>query len=272
MKYLCGYLRVSRSGYYAWRSRPVSSRAREDGALFQEVESVFRAHKARYGSPRVHEVLRQRGMAVGRKRVARLMQEHGLKARMSRLYRRHAPGLPRAMGETPNRRLSRPRPTGPNQQWAGDITYIRHDGRWRYLAVVMDLYSRRVIGWALGGQRTSELTRAALAMALRRRTPEPQAIFHTDRGAEYRCATLQALLVRYGMQPSLNRPRYCTDNAEVESFFHTLKGELIHGSRFQTETDLDRRIGAYLTQYYNRERLHSSLGYRSPEYYEAANA
>ena len=109
-------------------------------------------------------------------------------------------------------------------------------------------------------------------MALRRRTPEPQAIFHTDRGAEYRCATLQAMLARHGMEPSLNRPRYCTDNAEVESFFHTLKGELIHGSRFQTETNLDRRIGGYLRDYYNPKRLHSSLGYRSPEYNEVAHA
>ncbi len=272
MRYLCQHLRVSRSGYYAWRRRSPSQRSREDQSLLGRIEAIFSEHEERYGSPRVHEALQQQGVAVAEKRVARLMRDHGMKARMARLYRRHAPGIAKWVADIPNRRLALPRPTGPDQHWAADVTYIRHGHSWRYLAVVLDLYSRRIIGWSLAKHRTAALTRSALMMALRSRKPEAGAIFHTDRGSEYRCQELQAILKKQQISPSLNRPRHCTDNAEVESFFHTLKGELIHGTSFATDQDLRHKLGSYINQYYNRQRMHSSLGYRSPVQYEALAA
>ncbi len=268
VRYLCQHLQVSRSGYYAWRRRPRCERSLQDGDLLRQIEHIFTHHRERYGSPRVHAVLRQQGVMVARKRVARLMRDNGMKARMSRLYKRHSAGVARSVALISNLRLSLPRPAGPNQHWASDVTYIRHGKSWRYLAVVVDLYSRRVIGWSLAKHRTSELTRAALMMALRRRTPHPGAIFHTDRGSEYRCSALQKLLATKQMRPSVNRAKHCTDNAEVESFFHTLKGELIHGTSFATDRDLRTQIRSYLNHYYNQKRLHSSLGYRSPDQYE----
>ncbi len=271
MSYLCQQLGVSRSGFYAWRRRGPSRHAVRDRELLGHIERIFEEHEARYGSPRVFRQLQQEGIHTARKRVARLMREGGLKARTTFFYRR-APGLGRWLATIPNRRLALPRPTAPDQHWAGDVTYIRHGRQWRYLSVVLDLYSRRVIGWAMGKRRSAELTRTALAMALRRRNPEPQAIFHTDRGSEYRCETLQQLLAGRQILPSVNRPMRCTDNAEVESFFRTLKGELIHGSHFSSDEALRREVGAYINDYYNRKRLHSSLGYRSPEHYESVAA
>ncbi len=268
---MCQQLQVSRSGFYAWRGRSPSRHAVRDRELLGQIERVFEENEERYGSPRVFKQLQQEGVRTARKRVARLMRENGLKARTTFFYRR-APGLGRRLTTIPNRRLALARPTAPDQHWAGDVTYIRLGRQWRYLSVVLDLYSRRVIGWAMGKRRSADLTRAALAMALRRRNPAPNAIFHTDRGSEYRCETLHQLLTKRQMLPSVNRPMRCTDNAEVESFFRTIKGELIHGARFGSEELLYREVGSYIRDYYNRTRLHSSLGYRSPEHYESMAA
>lgn len=208
---------------------------------------------------------------MGKKRVERLMREAGLKARVSRVYRKMA-GLHRFYQRVPNLRITRPKPDGPNQHWAADLTYIRVGKRWLYLAVVIDLYSRKVIGWSLGKQKTSALTKASLMMAIRNRKPAPGLVFHTDRGVEYRAHEIQSVLTRYGMQASTNRPGCCTDNAEMESFFHTLKGELIKDNRFFGEMNLRDKLAGYIQHFYNRIRLHSSLNYQSPVEYEAMTA
>ena len=170
-----------------------------------------------------------------------------------------------------NQRLRKdlPKPTAANQHWAADLTYIRVGQRWLYLAAVIDLYSRRIVGWSLGKQKTVSLTRASLKMALRNRRPEAGLIFHTDRGVEYQAHEIQALLKQHGIQTSANRPGMCTDNAEMESFFHTLKGELIKKSTFYGEMHLRDKLAGYIQHFYNRVRLHSSLNYLSPVEYEA---
>lgn len=271
VKYLCAWLGVSRSGYYAWRNRREPERAKANAALLRTIERIHADSRETYGSPRVHAALRRQGARVGRTRVERLMRGAGLKARTARLYRR-LPGLHRFFDGIANRRLDRPAPDGVDQQWAADLTYIRIGRQWRYLAVVLDLYSRRVVGWSMGQQRSVQLTGAALKMALRKRRPAPGLIFHTDRGIEYRSYAIQDIHRRHGIVPSMNRPGRCTDNAEVESFFHTLKGELLRGDEPETEHLLRRRIAGYVQHFYNRTRLHSGLGYCAPAEFEAASA
>ncbi|MBY4676190.1 IS3 family transposase [Marinobacterium arenosum] len=265
---LCRFLKVSASGFYAWLKRGVSQRARSDAALTEQIKRIFEVNRETYGSPRVHQALKRQGVHVGKKRVERLMREAGLKARVTRVYRKLA-GLHRFYQRAPNLRKDLPKPTAPNQHWAADLTYIRVGKRWLYLAAVIDLYSRRIVGCSLGKQKTVSLTRASLQMALRNRKPEPGLIFHTDRGVEYRAHEIQALLKKHGIQASANRPGMCTDNAEMESFFHTLKGELIKKRTFYGEMHLRDKLTGYIQHFYNRVRLHSSLNYLSPVEYEA---
>ena len=241
---------------------------RSDAALTARITGIFEASRETYGSPRVYQALKQQGIHVGKKRVERLMREAGLKARVARVYRKVA-GLHRFYRRAPNLRKDLPKPMTPNQHWAADLTYIRVGKRWLYLAAVIDLYSRRVMGWSLGKQKTVSLTLASLNMALRNRHPRPGLIFHTDRGVEYRAHEFQALLKKHGIQASANRPGMCTDNAEMESFFHTLKGELIKDSTFYGEMHLRDKLVGYIQHFYNRVRLHSSLNYLSPVEYEA---
>ncbi|WP_371930897.1 IS3 family transposase [Oceanimonas sp. CHS3-5] len=265
---LCRFLKVSASGFYAWLQRKTSQRDQANAELIEQIKRVFTASRETYGSPRVHQALKRQGIHVGRKRVERLMREAGLKARVARVYRKVA-GLHRFYQKSVNLRKDQPKPTAPNQHWTADLTYIRVGSRWLYLAAVIDLYSRRVVGWLLGKRKTVSLTQASLQMALRNRRPEPGLIFHTDRGVEYRAHELQRLLIRHGIRASTNRPGMCTDNAEMESFFHTLKGELIKENRFHGEMHLRDKLAGYIQHFYNRFRLHSSLNYMSPVEYEA---
>ncbi|WP_370462334.1 IS3 family transposase [Oceanimonas sp. MB9] len=265
---LCRFLKVSASGFYAWLQCKTSQRDQANAELIEQIKRVFTASRETYGSPRVHQALKREGIHVGRKRVARLMREAGLKARVARVYRKVA-GLHHFYQKSVNLRKDLPKPTAPNQHWAADLTYIRVGSRWLYLAAVIDLYSRRVVGWSLGKRKTVSLTQASLQMALRNRRPEPGLIFHTDRGVEYRAHELQRLLKRHGIRASTNRPGMCTDNAEMESFFHTLKGELIKENRFYGEMHLRDKLAGYIQHFYNRFRLHSSLNYMSPVEYEA---
>jgi len=199
------------------------------------------------------------------------MREDGLRGRTARVY----PKLTKhkwLFRNIENKRIDLPKPTGPNQHWVADLTYIKYRRQWLYLAVVLDLYSRKVIGWSIAKRRNVELTRTALLAAIERRQPKPGLIFHTDRGVEYRSDGIQNILKQHGILPSMNRPGSCTDNAEMESFFHTLKGDLLKSRVFESEKKMRNSIAGYLNIFYNQFRLHSSLDYMSPAEYEAMAA
>lgn len=266
---MCRKLEVSRSGFYAWVKRPLSLHAQGDERLRRHIEEHFEQSYGVYGSPRIHALLRRQGQRVGRKRVARIMRELRLKARANHIYKR-LPGAVTCRLGIPNAARERA-VTAPNQVWRGDITYLKVGGAWRYLAVVIDQYSRRLLGYKLGNQRTSDLTVAALRQATSRRRPTAGLVFHSDRGSEYGGYLYRDRLAGCGMVQSMNRPKTMTDNAHVESFFHTLKTEAIHGHRFGNFTELDRAVRRYIA-HYNRRRPHSALGYRSPIDYERTNA
>lgn len=264
---MCRFLNVSRAGYYAWCKRKPSHHALLDIQFSYQIQQVFDKSRETYGSPRIHAELARKNVHISRKRVARLMRELGLKARCARVYRNMAK-LHRFFQAIKNVRKDLPKPTAINQQWAGDLTYIRQGHRWLYLAVVIDLYSRKVIGWSLNKHKTTAVTLASLKMAIRNRAPDKGLLFHTDRGVEYRAHEVQKLLKQHGIQPSMNRPGHCTDNAEMESFFHTFKGELIKARTFESKQELRDRIAGYVQHFYNRFRLHSSLNYISPVEFE----
>ncbi len=269
ISFLCKRLDVSCSGFHAWRDRTPCLRKQDDQKLLKRIRAIFQKSKGRYGSPRVFMELRKQGIRVGRKRVERLMREANLQGRVSRVYRRK-PRPPRACDPVPNLRKDLEKPTAINQHWVSDVTYIKLKGKWVFLAVVLDLYSRRVVGWSLKNNRTAALTKAALIMAIRNRRPPEGLIFHTDQGIEYRAIQIQNVHKRYGFIPSMNRAYHCTDNAEMESFFHSLKGELLTGNTFRDVYQLRDSIAGYIQHFYNRTRLHSSLNYQTPVEYEAA--
>jgi len=266
--FLCRRYQVSRSGFYAWAGRDGSQRQRNDEELGARIERIHRDSGARYGSPRVHEVLRREGLPCSNKRVARLMRELGLRARVSRLYRKGSGVVRRFFAKTGNLRLDEPLPTRTDQIWVGDLTYLRLGKRWRYLATVMDLFSRRIIGWTLARNRTTEVTLRALKRAISARTPKPGLLFHSDRGIEYSAYGYQDYLKANGIVPSMNRPRNCQDNAHMESFFHSLKAELTHRRSFASDAELNACVAGYIDRFYNEKRIHSSLGYHSPVEFE----
>ena len=233
------------------------------------IRAVFEASEGTYGSPRIHAALQTAGLRVGCKRVARLMRQTGLIARSARIYRR-TPGTHRFFSGIPNRVLSL-QTTSPGQVWVGDVTYLRSGGRFRYLAVVLDRHSRRVLGWSLGRKRDLTLTSDALRRACRRRPRAPGLIFHSDRGVEYSAYAFRARLSALGITQSMKRPRELTDNAFAESFFHSMKADAVAGFRFEDDGLLKHAVDAYIRRY-NRSRLHSSLGYRPPIVYENAAA
>ena len=266
---LCRHLKVSRSGYYDWRNRPLSQRALHDAQLLKQIQRIYTASQGRYGSPKVYQALRQQGMRISEKRVARLMRQAELKARVEKVYRRMHKARA-ALKALPNYRLMLDAPTGSNQQWSADVTYIRHGRSFIYLAVILDLWSRRIVGWALSYQLNADLAIAALYVALRQRKPKPGLVLHTDRVVEYRAHAMQRWLQKYGIRHSMSRPGRCTDNAEVESFFKSLKAELIHQSHFANKAQLEAKVKQYIGTFYNRKRLHSSLNYLSPVQFEHA--
>ena len=268
MTRLCALYGVTRAGYYAWRRRPPSAHEVQDRRLTQHVRALFAAHGGRYGSPRLHRELRRAGWRISRRRVERLMRMAGLRARVVQIYRAN-PGLHRFYGQHPNR-LPAGGARRRDQVWLGDITYLSLGGGWRFLAVILDQYSRRVLAWKLGRRRDAVLTRTVLDAAVRRRHPRRGLIFHSDRGSEYSAAAFRDRLQALGIQQS-SALRGPEDNAHMESFFHSLKAELVHGARFETAPALRQAIACYL-RYYNHQRLHSALEYRSPVDYESEAA
>ena len=269
--YLCRHYGVSRSGYYTWRGRGESERARKDRELVTQISELHQRSHGIYGSPRITEALKQRGVACGENRVARLMRAHHIVGKVRHVYRRHQ-GTGRFFSRIENIRLGQPVPTAPNQLWSGDITYVKFHKRYYYLAVIMDVYSRKVLGWTLGPHRTVELTESLLARVVRQRSPAPGLIFHSDRGVEYASYRDEALLKAHGIRPSMNRPGHCVDNAHVESFFHTIKGEWLKGNTCATVSELKEMIRYYIQRFYNRTRLHSGIGYYSPDEFEKMHA
>jgi Transposase and inactivated derivatives len=265
VKALCERYGVTRAGYYAWRRRETSRHDRQDERLVARIRAIFEVSEGTYGSPRIHAALVQAGWPVGRKRVARLMRASGLTARSARIYRR-TPGTRTFFAAIPNR-VRDVHTTAPNQIWVGDVTYVKSAGQWRYLAVVMDRHSRRILGWSLAPRRALSLTLAVLNRALLRRRPAPGLIFHSDRGVEFSAYAFRARLAALGITQSMTRPREIGDNAFIESFFHTLKADVIHGHVFDNDHALRLAISHY-TRRYNRTRMHSSLDYRSPIDYE----
>jgi putative transposase len=266
---LCRLFGVTRPGYYAWRQRPLSAHARQDRVLLDEMRVIFERSGGTYGSPRLYQALTGRGYRVSHRRVERLMRAAGWRARASRIYRRTA-GTHRWFAQHPNRVQQRTT-TGCDQIWVGDLTYVSVAGRWWYLAAVLDRHSRRLLAWRLGQTRDARFTGGLLAAALRRRRPAPGLIFHTDRGSEFLSTAIHARLVALGAVQSMTRGGAPDENAHMESFFHSLKAELLHGRTFATARELRARLTRY-AQYYNQRRLHSALGYQSPVDYERGAA
>ena len=262
---LCRLLRVSRSGYYAWKHRPPSKRVQQRAQLDAKVRAVHAASRGTYGAPRVHAQLR-RERPVSRKTVARSMRRQGLFAHAPRRFRKTTDSN-HAAPIAPNVLQRDFTAQAPNVKWAGDITYIETACGWLYLAVVLDLYSRRVVGWAAAPHLRAELPIAALRMALGRRGAPETVLHHSDRGCQYASRAYRAALP-LGAPVSMSRRGNCWDNAPVESFFATLKKELVHRRRFGTHAEARYAICEYIELFYNPVRLHSSLDYRSPAEYE----
>jgi putative transposase len=262
---MCRLYGVTRAGFYASRSRERSERERQNEKLAERIREVYRQSRGTYGSPRVYQVLRRRGCRVSENRVARLMRTHGIKARVATI-RYTNPTLQRFFASACNQQLKVDL-KGPDQVWVGDITYIKVGGIYRYLAVVMDKYSRRVLGWAYGKRKDVAPTLRSLNRAVRYRNPLRGLIFHTDRGIEYAAGAFKQRLAELGIAQSMNRPGKVTDNAYIESFFHSMKTDIVHGLTFTADRQIEQAVRAYVP-FYNGTRLHSSLNYVSPATYE----
>lgn len=266
---LCRVLRVSKSGYCAWLSRPESSRARQNRALVIQIKAAHRRSRKSYGRRRIHIQLQRDGIACSPNRVGRLMRAEGICGLRRRRFRattnsRHS--FPVA----PNLLARNFTAAAPDQVWVSDITYLACEEGWEYLATVMDLYSRRIVGWAMQSTLERSLTLRALEMAIAQRRPAPGLIHHSDRGSQYACGDYQAALQRHGIIPSMSRKGNVWDNAPKESFYGTLKCELVHSWTLPSREQARRQVFDYIEVFYNRQRLHSSLGYLSPAAFEAA--
>lgn len=264
---MCQVLGVSRAGFYLWLKRPASSRNVENRQLLSEIRAIHQQSRGTYGSPRVYAELRAQSKHYGRNRIARLMREHRIQCKRKRKFRattdsRH--NFP-TMENVLDRKFAVERP---NKAWAADITYIPTKEGWLYLAAVMDLYSRKIVGWAMDKEIARPLVERALFMACANRSPVSGLLHHSDRGSQYACRDYQKLLKANGMICSMSRKGNCWDNAAMESFFGTMKTEWVHHRNYQTRSEAQSDIFDYIEVFYNRQRIHSALGYRSPVVFE----
>ncbi len=265
---LCKVLGVSQSGYFAWRNRKPSRRQLDDMVLLAHIRAQFATSNETYGAPRMHVELREDGLDIGRHRVARLMRDNGLKALQKRRYKKTTDsnhGGPVA----PNLLDQDFACDGPDQKWGADISYIWTAEGWLYLAIVLDLYSRRIVGWAVSDRLKKGLAIMALTRAISTRRPPPGLIHHSDRGSQYCSHDYLRLLKAHGMLPSMSGKGNCYDNAMVETVFKTIKNELIWRASFQTRKAAELALGRYIDGFYNPSRRHSALGYKSPASFEA---
>jgi putative transposase len=268
---MCRLLGVTRQGYYASVARPASPRIVAEAALSEQIRRIFVESGETYGSPRVLMQLRKQGVAVGKRRVERAMRGMGL-----------TPPVPRRHRTTTERDASHPVAPNdlardftarrPNERWVTDITYVWTDEGWTYLAVILDLFSRSVVGWSLGTSLATQLPLDALNVAIQRRRPSTGLLFHSDRGSQYTSAAHRTKLAEHGIEVSMSRKGNCWDNAVAESFFATLKNELIHRRRWRSRHELRNAVFEYIDVFYNRRRLHSSLDYRTPAEVEQQHA
>jgi putative transposase len=270
---LCEALEVSASGYYDWSNRQTqpSPRAQENARLAQQIVQIHQASRHTYGSPRIQKVLGQAGHAYGRHRIARLMRQQGLCGRAKGRFRVCTTDSNHDQPIAPNRLPDLPAPSAPNQVWLGDITYIATEEGWLYLAGILDLYSRRLTGWAMSEHIDTELILAAWGMALTHRHPPAGLVFHSDRGVQYASHDYRQALQNSQAIASMSRKGNCYDNAAMESFWSTLKQELIYRRHFKTRAEARQAIFDFIEVFYNRQRLHSSLDYRSPIDFETQN-
>jgi transposase InsO family protein len=261
---MCKVLGVSRSGYYAWRKRKPGKRWNENELLLGRIQEIYEKNRRVYGSPRVTEELREQGNRCGKNRIARIMKDNGIRAEVKRRFKKttdskHNYSLAANL-------LIQDGYQGP--LWASDITFVPTREGWLYVSAVMSVQSRKIIGLSMNDQLSEELAATALKQAVTREKPSEGLIHHSDRGRQYASYGYQGLLKRYGITPSMSRKGNCYDNAYMESFFSTLKRELVHGERYRTREDARLSIFEYVEVFYNRTRKHSALGYKSPEQYE----
>ena len=271
IRLMCRALAVSAAGYYAWRSRSESPRSIQARTLLSAIRVVHQESRETYGSPRIWDALVKQGHHIGEHCVARLMRVEGIRAKTVKKWRATTQSQHRfpVAANTLDRAFT---VEAPNRVWAGDLTYVWTLEGWLYLAVLLDLYSRRVVGWAMGQRLTVELAEQALTMALANRAPTAGLLHHSDRGSQYAATSSQRILAAYGLRPSMSRKGNCWDNACVESFFGTLKRERVYHRRDATRDEAKQDIFEYIEVFYNRQRRHSTLGYHSPAEYETRAA
>ena len=263
LQMLCTALQVSDSGFASWQRSDGPKQWLSDEALLKRIREIHEETKAAYGSPRIYQELKGCGIPVSKGRVERLMREHGLRGRHKRRFKATTDSK-HTLPVAPNRLEQNFETERPDQAWTADITYIATAEGWLYLAIVLDLYSRQIVGWAMRERMTKELVIDALRMAWFRRRPPPGLIHHSDRGSQYCSHDFQKQLATYGMLASMSRKGNCWDNATSESFFNSLKNERVHGSRYETRDEARADLFEYIEVFYNRSRRHSALGGQSP--------
>lgn len=267
---LCRTLEVSRSGFYAWRKNPEGKAGRKSDVLAVLVKAVFEDSGQTYGSPRVTAALKSRQVAASENTVAQCMKKHGIKVKKARTYTPRTTQSDPSLKPSPNILARDFEASGVNQKWCSDITYVPTLEGWLYVATIKDLYSKRIVGWAMAEHMRAELTVSALRMAINQRGAVQGLIHHSDRGKQYACAEYRALLEKQGIVQSMSQAGDCYDNAPAESFFASLKKELVNRRVFKTRQEAKQAVFKYIEVFYNRKRLHSGLGYMSPEQFEAA--
>lgn len=268
IRMMCRALNVSRSGYYDWRARPESERSRRHRALTEKIREFHQASRETYGSPRIHTDLMESGERVGENTVALLMQRAGIVPKTVRKFRVTTDS--RKTVAAPNRLEQQFTAKRPNERWVSDITFIPSRAGWLYLAVIIDLYSRAVIGWAMHKRMRTDLVTDALKMALMRRKVRSPLLLHSDQGSQYAAADYRQILAENGIECSMSRKGNCWDNAVAESFFHTLKTELVHHKDYRSRSEAKASIFEYIEVFYNRQRRHSHIGQMAPLAFEAA--